>query len=121
MRATFMMLLALASTALFADQAGAGVPVAQARDPLEVRRGSAEVASGAIIDKTRDAAITAEIQSRLARDPALSTLRIDIDSSGGNVVLRGLAPDAAARDRATMLARGVEGVLRVSNELQLRR
>lgn len=74
----------------------------------------------AVADKARDAAISIEINALLARDSDLSALGIDVDTAGGHVVLRGSAPDATARERATRLARGVDGVVDVNNELQLR-
>ena len=46
-------------------------------------------------------------------------LKIDVDTDKGRVVLKGKAPDAAARDRATTLASGVKGVTHVDNRLQI--
>lgn len=74
-------------------------------------------ATGAAAAKARDAGITAAVNGALVADAALSALRIDVDTHEGRVVLRGTAPDAAARDRAAQLARGVEGVLAVDNQL----
>jgi hyperosmotically inducible periplasmic protein len=71
----------------------------------------------ATANKVADATITAEVNTALARDPALSALKIDVDTSGGRVVLHGKAPDAAARDRATQLAQNVKGVVSVDNQL----
>lgn len=65
----------------------------------------------------RDAAITAEVNAQLAKDPALSALRIDVDTDAGRVALKGSAPSAEAKDRATQLARTVEGVTDVDNQL----
>lgn len=63
----------------------------------------------------RDAAITTEINAELAKDGALSALKIDVDTAAGKVVLRGTAPDAAARERATRIAANVKGVAAVEN------
>lgn len=68
-------------------------------------------------DKTKDAAITAAVNAKLVADSQLSALSINVDTSGGRVVLRGTAPDTAARTRATELARTVDGVSTVENEL----
>lgn len=73
----------------------------------------------AVANKARDVAITTEVNMRLARDDKLSALGINVDTSNGRVVLRGNAPDTAARARATELARGVDGVVEVSNELNV--
>ncbi len=73
----------------------------------------------AIADKSKDLAITTAVNAEFARDPGLSALRINVDSSAGQVALRGTAPDVAARDRATTLARGVSGVVSVDNQLKV--
>jgi len=66
-----------------------------------------------------DVGITASIKTALAADPALSALKIDVDTHNGIVTLRGPAPSADARDRATVLARAPQGVVDVLNELRL--
>lgn len=71
----------------------------------------------AVGNSAKDVAITAEVKSRLARDTQLSALAIDVDTSSGRVVLRGNAPDTGSRGRATELARAVDGVVDVNNEL----
>ncbi|MBX3607237.1 MAG: BON domain-containing protein [Piscinibacter sp.] len=67
----------------------------------------------------RDAAITTEINAELAKDNTLSALKINVDTSEGRVMLRGTAPDAASRERATRIAAGVKGVSSVENEMTL--
>lgn len=64
-----------------------------------------------------DATITASVNAKLAGDNELSALRINVDTVGGRVALRGSAPNPAARDRATQLASTVEGVRSVENQL----
>ena len=70
-------------------------------------------------DAVGDAAITASIKSDLAKDPSLSALRIDVDTSNGRVKLNGTAPSEAARERATQIAMGVKGVQSVDNLLTI--
>lgn len=81
---------------------------------------SAEKAGDRIASKVEDATITASVNAELAKDPALSALRINVDTSNGRVLLRGTAPDAAARDRATQLATAIDGVVAVDNQLEVR-
>ena len=85
---------------------------------------SAGTGTGKVLDsakaKLADAAITTRINVELARDPALSAIKIDVDTSAGRVTLHGTAPDASSRDRATVIAQRVDGVLGVDNLLQLR-
>jgi hyperosmotically inducible protein len=64
-----------------------------------------------------DARIAASVKSSLASDPQLAAVDIDVRSREGAVTLAGRAPDAAARDRAGQLARGVDGVKSVDNQL----
>ena len=53
----------------------------------------------------------------MTKDTQLSALSINVDTVAGRVALRGTAPDNMARDRATQLASGVEGVKAVDNQL----
>ena len=64
-----------------------------------------------------DASITARISAALAKDPDLSAIKIDVDTKAGAVRLSGPAPSEAAKDRASNLAKSVEGVTSVNNEL----
>ncbi|WP_382328139.1 BON domain-containing protein [Hydrogenophaga sp. UC242_50] len=64
-----------------------------------------------------DVAITAKVNAALAGDSQLSALKINVDTTNGHVELKGTAPDPAARDRATVLAAAVEGVVKVENRL----
>ena len=88
---------------------------AAAHEAKEAMAGAAD----AIANKAQDAAITASVNAELAKDPALSALRIDVDTVDGRVALRGTAPDTMARDRATQIAQAVEGVKSVDNLLEV--
>jgi len=66
-----------------------------------------------------DAAITTSVNAELAKDSSLSALKINVDTSAGRVALKGQAPSAAARERATSLALAVKGVVSVDNQLTL--
>lgn len=96
------------------------------RAASEVKKGvdAARASTGETVDavgnKVKDAAITTAVNAELARDSSLSALKIDVDTSNGRVFLRGTAPDAQARERATQLALRVDGVVSVVNELQVR-
>lgn len=83
-------------------------------------RASADATANKLEGKVEDATITASVNAELAKDPSLSALRIDVDTSSGRVMLKGTAPDATARDRATQLAMNVKGVIAVDNQLQIR-
>jgi hyperosmotically inducible periplasmic protein len=68
-------------------------------------------------DTAKDIATTAAIKTELARDPGLSALSINVDTMDGRVLLKGKAPDSAAAERATEIARRTDGVVSVDNQL----
>ena len=104
-----------AGLALAACQPGQDTRTASTPNPTE---GAKELAEKAI-STASDAAITVAVNTALAKDQQLSMLRIDVDTVDGHVVLDGSAPDAAASQRATQLARNVDGVKSVDNRLTL--
>jgi len=77
----------------------------------------AERTAGEVSDKVKDAAITTAVNAKIAGDPHLSVMRINVDTVNGRVQLRGTAPDATASERARQLAASVEGVVGVDNQL----
>lgn len=68
-------------------------------------------------EKIDDVTITATVSTGLAKDPDLSAIKINVDTKDGVVTLNGPAPSAAARDKATDIARQVKGVTSVNNQL----
>ena len=74
-------------------------------------------AANTVVDKTKDAAITTAVNAELVKDSKLSALKINVDTVNGRVMLRGTAPDTASRERATVLASAVSGVVSVDNSL----
>lgn len=90
-----------------------------ARSGRLVRRKARE-AGELVTDAGRDAAITAEIKGKLAADPMLSALAIEVDTSGARVTLSGTAPSHEAIGRATLLALETQGVREVVSTLQVK-
>lgn len=80
-------------------------------------RNASQRTAGQVID---DATLTARVKTALAREPGVSALAINVDTDRGVVYLKGRvsSPDEAAR--ASDVARRVEGVRRVVNELDVR-
>lgn len=68
-------------------------------------------------EKVDDATITAQVSARLAKDPDLSAVKINVDTRSGTVTLSGPAPNLAAKDRAQEIAKSVKGVTSVTNLL----
>lgn len=91
--------------------------VAKTEQKAEEIKNDAKATTGTVADKTKDAAITTAVNAELVRDSRLSALKIDVDTVNGKVILRGTAPDTASRERATVLASAVSGVVAVDNAL----
>jgi hyperosmotically inducible periplasmic protein len=85
----------------------------------DVKQAAANMADSASA-KAKDMTITTQVNAQLARDERLSAMSINVDTNAGQVLLKGTAPDMASRERATTLAKSVEGVLSVSNELTIK-
>lgn len=66
-----------------------------------------------------DESITAAVQSKLTGDRQSNFTRVDVDTEGGVVQLTGSVLSADQRKRAEELARQVNGVLRVNNNLRI--
>jgi hyperosmotically inducible protein len=77
-------------------------------------------AGAAVATSVDDASITAAVSAGLAKDPDLSAIKIDVDTKGGTVMLKGPAPSAAAKSRAEEIAKNVKGVNSVDNQLEVK-
>lgn len=64
-----------------------------------------------------DAKIVTVVKADLVKDKELSAMRINVDSTQGKVVLRGTAPNSTAKERAESIAKSVNGVVSVDNNL----
>jgi hyperosmotically inducible protein len=66
-----------------------------------------------------DSAVTAKVKTALARDPSTSAYKIDVETFRGDVQLNGFVESADMKSSATRVAKSVEGVKNVSNNLQV--
>jgi len=105
---------AIAKTEQKADQAKADL-----KQEMNEAKAATERATDKVGATVADATVTASINAELARDPKLSAMKIDVDTTNGKVLLSGTAPDSASRERATTLAQSVKGVTSVENRLQV--
>lgn len=64
-----------------------------------------------------DASITAAIKAKYLVDDTLKGLDISVDTVQGVVTLTGPVQSDTAKELATQIAQGVEGVVRVDNQL----
>ena len=86
-------------------------------DSAHVQREIAQLGSAG--NAAQDAAISATVQSQFALDSELRTSGIHIDTFQGRVALHGVAPNAAARERAAQIAAAVDGVRSIDNRLDV--
>lgn len=64
-----------------------------------------------------DAWITTSVQARLYGDDAVRGGNVDVDTNGGVVTLRGTVESEQAKQQAVTVARAVEGVTRVDDQM----
>lgn len=69
-----------------------------------------------------NAGLTGKVKTALAADVGMSTIMaIDVDSDNGVVTLKGHVDSAEAKSRAEAVAKKVEGVSSVKNQLEVRK
>jgi hyperosmotically inducible periplasmic protein len=66
-----------------------------------------------------DASTTAAVQAKLTNDQVSNFTRINVDTERGVVTLNGVVRTVEEKSRAESLARMVEGVSKVNNNLQI--
>jgi len=70
--------------------------------------------------QVEDAVITTQVKATLAKDVSPSSLtNIDVNSTNGVVTLAGQVENEEVKSHAEQVARSVEGVVRVNNNLQV--
>jgi len=94
-----------------ADQAGAAI-----QRGTEKVQAKVEPAAKRMIN---DASLTAQVKSRLAGDPAINALYVDVDTSNGRVTLSGKVGLPDQKTAAEKIARETPGVTDVVNKLQV--
>jgi hyperosmotically inducible periplasmic protein len=80
-----------------------------------VTRGQSTV--GAYID---DATITTQVKARMVENKEVDAAAISVETLNGTVMLSGFAKNATERTMAENIARGVNGVKTVKNEIVVR-
>ena len=66
-----------------------------------------------------DAGITTAVKAKLAADKIKTLVRVSVDTVGGVVTLTGTVESANQKKHAEEVARGVKGVSKVVNNLQI--
>lgn len=83
-------------------------------------RGPAENAAataGRVVD---DSIITGRVKAALIADPTTKAHQITVETFNGTVQLSGFVDDAKAKARAVQVAKEVEGVREVKDDMELR-
>jgi hyperosmotically inducible protein len=104
----------VAKTEQAAAEAGAAVKEAGNKAETAVMGAAADTRS-----VVSDAEITAKVNAGLAADKDLSAIKINVDTKDGIVTLNGPVPNAAAKSRASDIARNVKDVKSVDNQLNV--
>ena len=89
------------------------------KDASKEAQAAGSQAGASMGEKIDDVTITAKVSGSLAKDPDLSAIKINVDTKDGVVTLNGPAPTAAAKDKATAIAKEVQGVTSVNNQLMV--
>ncbi len=93
----------------------------KAEDAMKEASNKAEASGKSTANKVAnamdDVSVTAAISAEFIKDPDLSALKINVDTKNGNVTLNGPAPTLAAKEKATTIAKAVNGVMSVDNKL----
>lgn len=67
-----------------------------------------------------DAALLGSVKAALVADPVTKARQIEVDVHRGTVQLNGFVDSAREKSQATIVATGVEGVMKVENNLSVR-
>ena len=67
-----------------------------------------------------DSWVTTKVKTAILNEPSLKVLQINVETYKGVVQLSGFVDNAASRAKAVEIARSVQGVTDVKNDLRLR-
>lgn len=89
--------------------------VKEVRNDLRVSSPQATV--GQVVD---DGVVTATVKAKLVEDPVTKAHQVNVETQKGVVQLTGFVDSTTAKARATELARSVDGVALVRNDIEIR-
>jgi len=90
--------------------------VTSVENKIALKTGTATVGN-----KVDDGIITAKVKSTLLSDPNVKSLDINVVTRKGEVQLSGFVDSQTQIDQAVALAKDVEGVTRIDNELSIKK
>ncbi len=83
----------------------------------DLRVSTSKETTGEAVD---DSMLTTSVKTKLVEDSTTKAGQINVGTQNGVVQLTGFVDSTAAKDRAGELARSVKGVVKVSNDLEIR-
>ena len=89
------------------------------RTGLVIRQKAAQIGT-AIVESTADARVTGAIKARLLSEPGVSSMGIDVNTTGGVVTLAGSVGSHEEVAKAMKIALETDGVVKVISTLQVR-
>lgn len=113
-----LLVVAVSLSALFIT--GCGKTEDKAPAPGETPTAAAPEAKTTVGTTIDDSAITTKVKSALLADADVKGLDIKVETNKGEVQLSGFVDSQAQIDRAMSIARGVEGVNNVQNNMTLK-
>src|SRR3954464_16051027 len=67
-----------------------------------------------------DASITTKVKAAFVKDPVVKALQVNVDTFKGTVQLSGFVDTAEQKARAEQVARGINGVSNVKNNITIK-
>ena len=94
--------------------------VARQTEGVRSVRNEIKLGDPSLSENVNDGVLLVKVKSKLAADPDVSALDIDVDVSRGIVTLSGDVASSSQAEEAIRLARNTEGVKSVVNKLEVR-
>jgi osmotically-inducible protein OsmY len=67
-----------------------------------------------------DTVVTTKVKAAFAQDPGVKAMDVKVDTFKGTVQLSGFVDNADQKNRAEEIARGIDGVKKVENKINLK-
>ena len=94
--------------------------IAAAATPLAVQAADVDKDRSSPKEFVKDSVITTKIKAAMAKDKEVSAMHIKVDTDANGVVeLSGTAKTRAEADKAVSIAKGVQGVTSVKDNIQV--
>lgn len=109
--------VALSTIGLVHAADGSTQPGAQGTNTQMKQPSESRSSVGRYVD---DATITTKVKAKHAEDEVVSMLGVDVETKKGVVILSGTAASPTEKARAEVLAKSVEGVKSVENDISIK-